>query len=171
MSWCIVERKGGAELSTDRIEREINIAAPPERVWAALTEPQAVGMWFGTGAAVEVDLQQGGVIVIDHGRHGKYPAVIVTVDPPRTFSYRWAAAYPGVRATEENSTLVEFTLEPLDDGTLLRVAESGFDRLTIPADREEAAGFEGHSRGWLGLLEKAGEYAITGHVDPPIPPA
>jgi len=37
-------------LSPDRIEREITIAAPVERVWAVLTEPEHVGQWFGLRA-------------------------------------------------------------------------------------------------------------------------
>jgi len=146
------------KLSTDRIEREIKIAAPIERVWAVLTEPAHVGTWFGNGSPAEIDLRPGGVMVLDHGEHGTYQTLIVNVDPPRAFSYRWAAGYPGVVATELNSTLVEFTLEAAAGGTLLRVVESGFDELVIPAGREGSAGFESHSEGWTGVIARLGEY-------------
>jgi hypothetical protein len=43
------------------------------------------------------------------------------------------------------TTLVEFTLEEKADGVLLRIVESGFDK--VPADRRAAA-FEGNSEGW-----------------------
>ena len=35
------------DVTPDRIEREVHIAAPIERVWAVLTEPALVGIWFG----------------------------------------------------------------------------------------------------------------------------
>jgi uncharacterized protein YndB with AHSA1/START domain len=40
----------------DRIEREIAIAAPIERVWELVTEPEHVGRWFGDAGA-EIDLR------------------------------------------------------------------------------------------------------------------
>jgi uncharacterized protein YndB with AHSA1/START domain len=146
-------------MGADRIEREIAISASPERVWEVLTEPEHVGTWFGVGVPAEVDLRPGGLMRIDHGEHGRYSTLIVHVDPPRAFSYRWASAYPDVVATVVNSTLVEFSLEPIAGGPLLRVVESGFDALQIPLERERDAGFESHSSGWSGVIEKLGAYA------------
>ncbi|HVB00541.1 MAG TPA: SRPBCC family protein [Acidimicrobiales bacterium] len=145
-------------MSTDRIEREIKIAAPVERVWAVLTEPQHVGTWFGAGTPAEIDLRPGGVMVLNHGEHGTYPTVIVELDPPFYMSYRWASAFPGVTATESNSTLVEFSLTPEADGTILRVVESGFDSISIPPERDPSAGYESHSQGWTGVVEKLKQY-------------
>ncbi len=34
-------------MATDRIEREIVIGAPPQRVWQVLTEAEHVSRWFG----------------------------------------------------------------------------------------------------------------------------
>jgi uncharacterized protein YndB with AHSA1/START domain len=144
-------------VSTDRIEREINISAPIERVWAVLTESEQIGTWFGNGKPAEIDLKPGGIMVLDHAEHGTYPTTIVTVDPPKSFSYLWASGYPGVVANEDNSTLVEFTLEPTAHGTLLRMAESGFDSVVIPPERAEDAGFESHSKGWTGVIARLGE--------------
>jgi uncharacterized protein YndB with AHSA1/START domain len=157
-------------MTTDRIEREITIAAPMERVWAVLTVPEHVGVWFGTGAPATIDLRPGGTLAFDHGESSQYLGLIVDVDPPRAFSFRWAAVYPGVVATEENSTLVEFTLEPAGDGTLLRVVESGFDALVVPPDRVEFAGYESHSNGWAEVITKFGELAEGGTVAPLVPP-
>ena len=36
-------------MKPDRIERDIVIAAPIERVWKVLTAPEHVGVWFGQG--------------------------------------------------------------------------------------------------------------------------
>ena len=139
-------------MQKDRIEQEIVIAAPIERVWAVLTEPAHVGRWFGQGGPAEIDLRPGGIMVLDHGVHGTFPTLIERVDPPRHLSYRWASAFPGETATEDNSTLVEFTLVPDGDRTHLRLVESGFAALAIPAHREATAGYESHAGGWPDAL-------------------
>ena len=147
-------------VNTDCIEREVTIKAPIERVWEALTKAESIGMWFGDGAAADIDLRVGGVMVINHGEHGTYPTLIVAVDPPRAFSYRWAGGYPGDLATEVNSTLVEFTLRSTPDGTVLHLVESGFDALTLPTDRVATGGFESHSKGWTGVIAKFAQYVM-----------
>jgi uncharacterized protein YndB with AHSA1/START domain len=146
-------------MSTDRIEREIVISAPVSRVWSVVTEPGHVGVWFGTGDPAEIDLRPGGIMRFDHGEYGQFPTRIVKVDPPHYLSYRWASGYPGEVATENNSTLVEFFLEPDAAGTRLRVVESGFDTVRIPAGRERTAGYESHSAGWTEKVAEIGRYA------------
>ncbi len=139
-------------VSADRIEQEVVIAAPVERVWAVLTEPEHVGQWFGQGKPAQIDLRPGGIMVLDHGEYGTFPTRIEKVDPPRYFSYHWASAYPGEEATGENSTLVEFTLTPEGDGTRLRLVESGFASLAIPQHRKATASYESHASGWIDVL-------------------
>ena len=146
-------------MDRDKIEKDIFVKAPVERVWAVLTEPQHVGAWFGQGEPLAIDLRPGGVMHLDHGEHGQFPTLVVAVEPPRHFAYRWASAYPGELATADNSTLVEFFLEPEADGTRLRLVESGFAGLTIPADRAESAGYDSHEGGWTAMLAKCQEYA------------
>jgi uncharacterized protein YndB with AHSA1/START domain len=146
-------------MSKDRIEREITISAPVQRVWAVLTEPQHVGAWFGQGEPIPIDLRPGGIMQLDHGEYGKFPTRIEKVDPPHYFAYRWASAYPGQVADDDNSTLVEFFLQEDGDGTRLRLVESGFEALVIPADREPTAGYESHSGGWTEMVAKAKDYA------------
>src|ERR1019366_391281 len=104
---CETERTRRETMNNDSIEREITVAAPIDKVWSVLTEADHIGTWFGTGTPVRIDLRPGGLMELDHGEHGAYSTTIVKVDPPHTFSYRWASAHPGVVATEENSTLVE----------------------------------------------------------------
>jgi len=145
--------------SEDRIEREITIAAPVERVWAVLTEPEHVGKWFGQGTPARIDLRPGGVMRLDHAQYGKFPTRIEKVDPPHYFAYRWASAYPGQQATEDNSTLVEFTLTPDGDGTRLYLVESGFATLVIPEETRATASYESHSGGWTDVLAHVREHA------------
>lgn len=132
-------------MADDRIEREILIAAPPERVWSLVAEP---GFWAtddeglrGTVAA------EGQSLVVGHSEHGDFPVRIEKVDPPRYLACRWVSAFPGEKLREENSTLVEFTLTPEGDGTRLRVVESGFAALPT-SDENRRNVIKDHTTGW-----------------------
>lgn len=140
----------------DRIEREIVIAAPVERVWEVVTRAEHVGAWFGDAGA-EIDLRPGGAMVIRFREYGVYHCVVETVDPPRVFSFR-GAREPGTDVRDGSSTLCEFTLTPEDGGTRLRVVESGFDRLEISPE-EQRKQYDGNVEGWAIKLPELREYA------------
>jgi uncharacterized protein YndB with AHSA1/START domain len=145
-------------MSSDRIERETTIAAPVERVWEILTTAEHLGRWFGDAGA-EVDLRPGGVMALHWREHGTVRARVERVEPHRLFSYRWAASMEAEPA-EGHSTLVEFALEPAEDGgaTLLRVVESGFAELRMSAD-ERAEKVDGNARGWSQKMTDIAAYA------------
>jgi uncharacterized protein YndB with AHSA1/START domain len=156
----VLEPLEGAVMVSDRIERDVYIVASVPRVWEVVTEPKHVGMWFGNGEPAEIELRPGGRIVFDHGDHGKLPAVVVEVDEPRYFSFRWAAddTTEGREPTETNATLVEFTLEPEGEGTRLRIVESGFKEVIAEPDvleRRQKANGAGWGRALLGLANYA----------------
>lgn len=111
----------------DRIEREVIVAAPIERVWAAITDAREVAQWFGDVA--EIDLRPGGKARFGWTEHDSVSdAIIEIVEPLQRFAYRWAAA-SGVAVADGPSTLVEFTLEVVAQGTRVRLVESGFANL------------------------------------------
>jgi uncharacterized protein YndB with AHSA1/START domain len=62
-------------------------------------------------------------------------------------------------ATEDNSTLVEFTLTPDGDGTRLYLVESGFATLDLPEETRATASYESHSGGWTEVLATMREHA------------
>jgi uncharacterized protein YndB with AHSA1/START domain len=138
-------------MTDDRIEREITINAPIERVWAVLTEPDLVSQWFSPGKPAEVDLRQGGSMRFNHGEGLDFPARIVRLEPPTHLAYRWASGYPGADVSEDNSTIVEFTLEPVDGTTRLHLVESGFAKLDLPV--ESTGTYENHLKGWPMMLD------------------
>jgi uncharacterized protein YndB with AHSA1/START domain len=143
----------------DRIEQEILIDAPPERVWGAITEAEHLGTWFGDAGA-EVDLRPGGRVVLRWSEHGEFFGRVEQVEAPRLFAVRWARPQ---RTEPEagNSTLVEFTLEPEDGQTRLRVVESGFQLLAgTPEENAEYAA--GNIRGWTQELAELREYVGRG---------
>jgi uncharacterized protein YndB with AHSA1/START domain len=143
---------------TDRIERAVLIAAPLERVWDLITNPEHVGRWFGDAGA-EVELRPGGAFSLTWREHGTVHGRVEAVEPPRRFAWRWLAQF-GSKAepTPANSTLTEFTLTPERDGTRVAVVESGFDGLYADVD-ERTAALARNTRGWAEELGSLASYA------------
>jgi uncharacterized protein YndB with AHSA1/START domain len=144
---------------TDRIERDILIAAPLERVWALITSAEHVGSWFADGGA-EIDLRPGGSLSLTWRDHGTFHGRVEAVEPPHRFAYRWLSALGSqAEPTPANSTLTEFTLATEGDATRVAVVESGFDALDAdPAQR--ASALADHTRGWAAELGDLATYAL-----------
>jgi uncharacterized protein YndB with AHSA1/START domain len=141
----------------DRIEREIVIEAPPERVWEALTTAEHLGTWFGDAGAT-IDLRPGGELVCHWERHGSVRAVVEVVEPASRFRFRWSGPL-GEEPVEGNTTTVEFTLAPIPEGTKLRVVETGFTDLSVPPD-EQRRYREDNVGGWREELDELREYLV-----------
>ena len=149
--------------STDRIEKEIVIRAPRERVWKALVEGREFGAWFGArvgdgtfapGARVR------GAITHPGYEHVTLDLEIERVEQGRLLSWRWHpnAVEPGRDYSAEPKTLVVFELFDVPEGTRLTVVESGFD--AIPAARRAEA-WRGNDKGWAGQVRNI-ERHVTG---------
>ena len=78
-----------------------------------------------------------------------FEALVVAVEEPYRFSYRWALE-SGKPLEESLNTLVEFTLEPRGSGTHLTLVESGFSELP---DLQYEKHFGANSDGWKSELE------------------
>lgn len=128
---------------TDRIEREIQVDAPIERVFALVSEP---GWWIEDGPQRSVT-REGEVTWVELPQHGRFPVVPVSAHPPHHLAFRGGG--PGQEPGE--GTLVEFHLAERDGGTWLRVVES---ELGTPFD------VEGNEKGWeheLAVAKRAAE--------------
>ena len=157
-------------MSTDRIEKEVVLRAPLERVWRAISDAEEFGRWFGVrfdgpfvpGAPVT------GVItpttVDDEVARAQEPYAgkadtwqIVAVEPKRRLAFRWHpyAVESGTDYSQEPTTLVEFTLDETAEGVLLRIVESGFH--SIPVEHRASA-FEANSEGWAAQTELVRKY-------------
>jgi uncharacterized protein YndB with AHSA1/START domain len=135
----------------DRIERTVEIAHPPARVWAALTTAEGLGAWFGHQATI--DLRPGGSAQMSWDSGDRADMRIERVDEPTVFAFTWHIY--GLPDDDPRRTYVEFTLEPDGPGTKLTVVESGFAQL--PDDAHHKA-FDGNTRGWASELAELVEY-------------
>lgn len=136
-----------------RIDRSIEIAAPPERVWQALTTADELSAWFQM--IIEGEIAAGQEIwmtCLHPGYEGKRFSVrILELTPPTRFAWQW---HPGAADTSEDishepPTTVTFTLEPFAGGTRVSVAETGFDAISL---ERRAKVYEDNSQGWPTVL-------------------
>ncbi|HUO13390.1 MAG TPA: SRPBCC domain-containing protein [Verrucomicrobiae bacterium] len=135
----------------DTITSEIEIAAPPERVFRALTDAAEVRRQNPNLDVYEMDVRVGGlwrmemrmsppyhgVSVIHHGGE------ILEIDPPRLLVYTWTANF---HSNPNHRSIVRWELTPTKSGTHLKVMHSGL--AAEPAASKDYAG------GWPGVLTK-----------------
>jgi uncharacterized protein YndB with AHSA1/START domain len=143
----------------NRIEKRIELQAPVSRVWRALTDHREFGEWFRVrldGPFVPGQVSRGQITYPGY-EHVKFEAVVQKMEPERFFSYTWHpySVDRSIDYSKEEPTLVEFTLEKTSTGTLLRVTESGFDK--VPSHRRDEA-FRMNEGGWTEQLKNIEEY-------------
>jgi uncharacterized protein YndB with AHSA1/START domain len=134
---------------SDRIEKRIELKAPPARVWRALTDHKEFGSWFGVTleAPFVVGQVSRGPKTNPCYAHLEWEATITAMRPQSYFAFTWRpyAIDPDKDYSQEPPTLVEFKLTPTAAGTLLVVVESGFDK--IPSERRIEA-LRMNDNGW-----------------------
>ncbi|UJW32740.1 SRPBCC domain-containing protein [Saccharothrix sp. AJ9571] len=129
----------------DRIERTVDVAQPPAKVWAALTTAEGLGAWFGNEASIDLRPGGSGQLKWDSGDQANLR--VERVEEPSVFGFTWHIY--GLPEEDPRRTYVEFTLEPAGPGTRLTVIESGFAQLT---DDAYDKAFNGNTEGWAAEL-------------------
>jgi uncharacterized protein YndB with AHSA1/START domain len=138
----------------DTIERTIDLNAPIERVWRAVSDHREFGTWFRV--ALDQPFAPGarstGHMTYPGYENMRWAATIVAIEPPHRLAFRWVpnATDTSIDYSDWPTTLVEFVLEPVGDGTRLTVTESGFDALA-PDVRDSA--LRSNEGGWTEQME------------------
>jgi|SRR5450755_1307742 uncharacterized protein YndB with AHSA1/START domain len=145
----------------DAVVAEVFIAAPPERVFQAITDPKQMPLWWGQQGLYRVtawkaDLRPGGKWQSDgvgaDGSSFRVEGEYLEVDPPRLLVHTWIASYvPTLK------TVVRWELEPrpvhglqhkgpqkVGMGTFVKIRHHGF--AGVP---EQA---KSHGQGWIRVL-------------------
>jgi len=139
-----------AEPELSRVVVRRLIAAPPDRVFSAWTEPEHLLRWWGpdgvTLADVRVDLRVGGCYRLDNqyadGSVTRIAGEFEVIERPSRLVYTWAHQ-PITRDTEHTRVTVVF--EPCADGTEVVVTHEGFQ-----TERSRHA----HATGWSECLNR-----------------
>ncbi len=155
------------------ITGEIFIAAPPARVFQAISDPEQMPRWWGARDMYKItewkaDLRVGGKwssegVGVD-GKTFRIDGEYLEVDPPRLLVHTWLASWTG-----PIQTIVRWELEAQSvhglhpngpqragTGTLLKIRHEGF-----AAFPEAAAG---HTEGWKRVMGWLLAYAERGET-------
>ena len=147
----------------DAIVSEIEVAAPPERVFEALSDPRQLLKWWGEEGECkaqlwEMDARLGGKwrfrasdatgkVAVNNVRDFEAHGEITEYDPPRTLAYTWIANWhdqPG------SKTHVRWELSPTAAGTRVKVTHSGL--------KQQAVARKDYAGGWPGVLQLLNKY-------------
>jgi uncharacterized protein YndB with AHSA1/START domain len=132
-------------------KRHLN--APPEKVYAAWTDPEKIIRWFGRSDAkpgsfeADIDARIGGHFRVSFSTDNEYyqvGGVYREVVPNQRLVFSWAW-----HSTPERESLVTVSLQREGDGTLLTLCHEQFI---------DQAARDGHERGWIGALDKLEKY-------------
>ena len=136
----------GSEPGVVRVERDI--AAPPDVVFDAWTDPASVSAWMApdpmTVAAADIDPRVGGafrIVMVGESGAVEHTGVYQQVSRPQRLVFTWCSAFFGDRTTQ-----VRVDLTAIPGGTRMVIEHLG---LLSP----EA---EDHRGGWASIAAKLG---------------
>lgn len=128
------------------------IAATPEQVWQALTDPDVTEKyWFGYRVAANGRVGDRMTAVSPAGKKA-HDDPILESDPPRRLSYAWQPLYKEMEG--ERPSRVTFDLAPFKGQTRLTVVHDEFD--------EGSKIFGLISKGWPAVLSSLKSLLETG---------
>jgi uncharacterized protein YndB with AHSA1/START domain len=147
----------------DAIVTEVEVAAPPKRVFEAITDAKQMFRWWGSDGPCkprvwEFEPRIGGKwrmeaydttgqLTINGVNEFKVSGEVVEFDPPRVLAYTWDANW---HDDSSKTTLVRWELFPTKGGTRVTVTHSGL--LAQPTARKDYSG------GWPGVVEELKKY-------------
>jgi uncharacterized protein YndB with AHSA1/START domain len=140
----------------DTIISEIDIAAPPDRVFDAIANPETVRRRSPHLDVYEMDLRIGGKwrmeMRMPKPHRGvsivKHDGEVLEYDPPRLLAFTWFANF---HEDPKHRSIVRWELTPTKSGTHVKVTHSGL--------ASEANALKDYAGGWPGVLAEIKTYA------------
>ena len=140
-----------AELS--RIDKTIDINAPPERVWRALTTVEELSAWFQVKIEGDIAPENEVWMTSMHSEHAgqRFRVRFKEMTALQRLVWEWhpGAIDPSVDYSREPCTTVTFTLQAIERGTRLSVSETGFDEISLA---RRARVHRDNAQGWAQVL-------------------
>lgn len=141
----------------ETIVKEITIAAPAERIFAALADPEQRVQWWGAEGRfktrhMESDLRVGGAWLMSGDGMGGRPFTLSgeyrIVEPPRVLAFTWRPSWQ----SDATESVVRFDLEQTGNVTLVRITHSGLS----------SEGARMQHQGWPDVLKWLRDYSERG---------
>lgn len=107
---------------TRALSHQYFIRAPPEKVFAAISEPAGLVGWLADHA--EISPRKGARYTLGWKDGPTHTGTILDFVPGKTITFAWE--WPGV---DLRGTKFKLSVEPKEDGTLLSVDHTGFPQL------------------------------------------
>jgi uncharacterized protein YndB with AHSA1/START domain len=139
-----------ADLAAGVVLATVEIAAPAERIFRALTDPRELMQWWGSPETYrahkwEADFQVGGRWRIDgkgadgtpYSVEGQFLEIVAPRRLVQTWQHDWDADHP--------ETKVTYTLDDVPGGTRVTVRHEGFGT--------RSGACSGHAKGWERVLD------------------
>ena len=139
----------------DAIVSEVDINAPADRVFQALTDPKQLMQWWNSDECTteffEMDARRGGrwrfgtrnsKLNVNGVSQFSCQGEVLEYAPPRLLAYTWIANW---HDDKTRRTVVRWELTPSKDGTHVKVTHSGL--------AHEAVARKDYSGGWPGVVE------------------
>jgi uncharacterized protein YndB with AHSA1/START domain len=132
------------------VNSSIEIAASAEKIWKALTDAEMIKQYlFNT--TVTTDWQEGSSIVFTgewQGNSFKDKGNVLRVKKFRQLEYNYWSGFSGMEDKSENYSIVTYTIEEVETGSMLSVSQKGFANEQSKNHAEE---------GWKTVLDKIKE--------------
>jgi len=149
----------------DALVTEIDIAAPQDRVFKALTDPDQLMRWFTNAScpvkfwkmdarrsgAYSYETKKSATLVVNGVNEFKCHGEILEIEPPRLLVYTWIANW---HDDKQRPTTVRWELNATPSGTHVTVTHSGL--------AQEKVAREDYRGGWPGVVENLKKYAEAG---------
>jgi uncharacterized protein YndB with AHSA1/START domain len=138
-----------ADVAAGTIHAQVEIEAPPEAVFDALTTPAELASWWGSPSTYrtqdwKVELRPGGAwscsaLRADGALLSTVRGQFLIVERPRLLEYTWLPSWENFAPST-----IRYELVATPGGTSMRVTHDGF--------RGRAAACEQHAAGWNQVL-------------------
>lgn len=132
-----------------KITQTVEFNAPVATVWDAIIDHNKFGQWFR--CKLDQPFKEGedstGMMTFPGTEHVKWQAKVVKVHNERSVAFSWPAYDEDetIDLSQEPWLLCVFELKSNDDGTILTITESGFEKLPSSiADQCK----KGNEQGW-----------------------
>ena len=145
----------------DAVVAEVFIAAPPERVFQAITDPKQMPLWWGQQGVYRVtewkaDLRPGGRWQSDgvgaDGTSFRVEGEYLEVDPPRLLVHTWIASYSGTMKTVVRWELERREVHGLQGPGPKKVGTGTFVKIRHEGFAGNLAQAKSHGDGWVRVL-------------------